>query len=55
MMGKIKDKVYNYDENDLKKNNFTLLYKPYSHWSIECQNDYDTMQFAGMGKQLGDL
>jgi hypothetical protein len=54
-MGRIKDKVYDYNENDLRRNNLTLLYKPFSHWSTSCQSDYDTYQFAEMGKELGSL
>jgi hypothetical protein len=55
LLEKIKNKVFNYNENDLKLNDYLLLYKPYAHWATSCQWTYDTEQFGALGNHIGAI
>jgi hypothetical protein len=55
LMGKIKDKVFNYKDLDLTLNSFKLHYKPYSLWSENCQGTYTTEDFSVLGVITGDV
>ena len=41
-MKDIKRSMKNYDEKEFTKNNYTMYYRTYAKWSIECQNSYST-------------
>jgi hypothetical protein len=38
-----------YVEKDFTKNNYTMFYRTYAKWSMECQNAFSTEDIAALG------
>jgi hypothetical protein len=39
-----------FDETDFTKNFYTMYYRSYAKWSIECQNVFKTEDVANLGQ-----
>ena len=40
-----------YVEKDFTKNSYSMYYRTYSKWSLECQNAFSTEEIANLGRQ----
>ena len=49
ILGTVRNKVPGYSDEELRRNEYSLQYKPYSLWTVECQNTYTTFDAAEVG------
>lgn len=55
MLDGIKDKVFDYNDDELKVNVHTMMYKPFSLWSLTCQSEYSTEDVSAQGALFSEL
>lgn len=53
LVSKIREKIPDYNESSLKLNNYSVFYRTYPKWDVQCQELYSTYDFAEEGKKLG--
>jgi hypothetical protein len=46
LLSKIKEKIPDYNEASLKLNNYSVFYRTYPKWDVQCQELYSTYEFA---------
>ena len=57
IINQIREKIQSFDPQELRKNSYKMYYKPYSHWSQECQakEGYTTVDAAWQGDCIGSI
>jgi hypothetical protein len=52
LLSKIRDKIPDFNQTSLTRNNYHLYYRTYPKWDINCQYMYSTYDFAEEGKKV---
>lgn len=51
----LENTVHEYNDNDLRRNNYYMYYKNYAVWLSHCQRVYPTTEISDTGKDLSKI